>query len=338
MDRGDQKNLLPEEEYLKQMNSLPKVKAPEDFLEKVHERIGKRSAFEKIMRTLEVAAMAAVIILIFSTIGIKKPIERLAYTPETDTGTNVVFRGEAIAGKRPVETEDGRKKASQVFDDKRLISNDLKNKADDLVSTEENERSEKGGEEMKKAFFCLAIMLNLSLAGEGSAIDFSADMVTTSDGMTTNARVFVSADKSRMETSQSVAISRMDKKVVWVLMPEQKMYMEQVFDPSKVMASSEKVEGEIERTPLGRDTVNGKMADKYKVIYQIEGTKNEIFQWIESDSSLPVKSAATDGSWSVEYMNIKTGPQPDSLFEIPADYEKFSMDMPDMKQYDDIGR
>jgi len=122
----------------------------------------------------------------------------------------------------------------------------------------------------------------------------------------------------------------MDKKVVLILMPEQKMYMEQVFDPSKAMASSEKVEGEIERAPLGKDTVNGRAADKYKVTYQIEGSKSEMFQWIESGSNLPVKSAAVDGSWSVEYMNIKTGPQPDSLFEVPADYEKFSMDMPDM--------
>jgi len=183
---------------------------------------------------------------------------------------------------------------------------------------------------MKKAFFCLAVMLSLSLAGEVSAVDFSADMVTTSGGMTTNAKVFVSADKSRMETPGSVTISRMDKKVVLILMPEQKMYMEQVFDPSKAMASSEKVEGEIERAPLGKDTVNGRAADKYKVTYQIEGSKSEMFQWIESGSNLPVKSAAVDGSWSVEYMNIKTGPQPDSLFEVPADYEKFSMDMPDM--------
>ena len=183
---------------------------------------------------------------------------------------------------------------------------------------------------MKKAFFCLAVMLSLSLAVEVSAMDFSADMVTTSEGMTTNTKVFVSADKSRMETPQSVTISRMDKKVVWILMPEQKMYMEQAFDPSKVMASSEKVEGEIERMPLGKDTVNGKITDKYKVTYQIGGNKDEMFQWIESGSNLPVKSAAVDGSWSVEYRNIKTGPQPDSLFEIPADYKKFSMDMPDM--------
>ncbi|OGX28234.1 MAG: hypothetical protein A3F87_04780 [Omnitrophica WOR_2 bacterium RIFCSPLOWO2_12_FULL_51_24] len=120
MDREDPKNLLPEEEYLKQMSSLPKVKAPEDFLEKVHERIERRSAFEKIMRTLfvpvkvkvplEVAAMAATIILIFSTIGIKKPVER----------------------------EGGKREAEQVFADRGFISADLKSKAAASVPAAEN--------------------------------------------------------------------------------------------------------------------------------------------------------------------------------------------------------
>jgi hypothetical protein len=121
-----------------------------------------------------------------------------------------------------------------------------------------------------------------------------------------------------------------DKKVVWILMPDQKMYMEQPFDAKKMMTTSEKVEGELQRTSLGKDTIDGKTADKYKVTYEIEGIKNEMFQWVESGSNLPLKSAALDGSWSVEYRNIKTGPQPDPLFEVPSDYKKFSMGMPDV--------
>ncbi|MDD4879373.1 MAG: hypothetical protein PHR22_02820 [Candidatus Omnitrophica bacterium] len=178
--------------------------------------------------------------------------------------------------------------------------------------------------------FCFAVILVLSLAASAFAVDFSADVVTTQGGNTFSAKVFVSGEKSRMEAPESVSISRMDKKVVWILMPGQKMYMEQAFDPKKMMAASEKIEGELERTPLGKDTVDGKTADKYKVTYEIDGIKNEMLQWIESGSNLPLKSAALDGSWSVEYRNIKTGPQPDSLFEVPSDYKKFSMDMPDI--------
>ena len=181
-----------------------------------------------------------------------------------------------------------------------------------------------------RASFCFAVMLVFSLSASVFAVDFSADVVTTQGGKTFNAKVFVSGEKSRMEAPGSISISRVDKKVVWMLMPDQKMYMEQPFDPKKMSTAAEKVEGEVERTPLGKDTVDGKTADKYKVTYEIEGTKNEMFQWTESGSSLPLKSAALDGSWSVEYRNIKTGPQPDSLFELPPDYKKFSMDMPDI--------
>ncbi len=178
--------------------------------------------------------------------------------------------------------------------------------------------------------FCFAAVLVLSLAAPAFAVDFSADVVTTQSGKTFSARVFVSGEKSRMEAPESISISRVDKKVVWILMPGQKMYMEQPFDPKKMTTAAEKVEGELERTPLGKDTVDGKTADKYKVTYEIDGTKNEMLQWMETGSSLPLKSAALDGSWSVEYRNIKTGPQPDSLFEVPSDYKKFSMDMPDI--------
>ena len=184
-----------------------------------------------------------------------------------------------------------------------------------------------------RASFCFTVMLVFSLAAPASAVDFSADVVTTQGGKTMNAKVFVSGEKSRMEVPESISISRVDKKVVWILMPSQKMYMEQAFDPKKMMAASEKVEGELERTPLGKDTVDGKTADKYKVTYEVEGIKNEMFQWTESGSDLPLKSAALDDSWSVEYRNIKTGPQPDSLFEVPSDYKKFSMDMPDIGNF-----
>lgn len=180
---------------------------------------------------------------------------------------------------------------------------------------------------MKKLVFAASAFFAVSLAANVFALDFSADMVMTQQGVTTNAKVFMSGEKSRMEAPGSVSISRMDKKVVWILMPEQKMYMEQAFDPSKMTVSSGKVEGELERTPLGKDTVDGKVTDKYKVTYEIQGMKNEMYQWIESGSNFPLKTASIDGSWSVEYKNINTGPQPDPLFEVPAGYKKFSTDM-----------
>ena len=166
------------------------------------------------------------------------------------------------------------------------------------------------------------------LAGIARAEDFSADMVSTSQGLTSSGKIFISNDKVRMEVPGAITISRMDKKVVWMLMPKDKMYMEQPFDPSKAVASSEKVSGEVERKLLGKETVDGRMADKYMIVYNVNGRKESIYQWIAPGIKMPVKTAAVDNSWVMEYKNIKTGKQPDSLFEVPAGYQKFSYSMP----------
>ncbi|MFA5099425.1 MAG: hypothetical protein WC547_00885 [Candidatus Omnitrophota bacterium] len=114
-------------------------------------------------------------------------------------------------------------------------------------------------------------------------------------------------------------------------MPKDKMYMEQAFDPAQAPATSEKVQGEVERKRIGQETIDGKKADKYQVVYTSNRKKESMFQWIVPGITMPVKMAAADNSWSVEYKNIKTGKQPDSLFEVPAGYQKFSMGMPSMK-------
>ncbi|MDD4879375.1 MAG: hypothetical protein PHR22_02830 [Candidatus Omnitrophica bacterium] len=137
MDKREKKNLLPEEEYLKQMSALPKVKAPEDFLQKVRERIERRSAFEKIMRALfvpvkikvplELAAMAAAIVLIISTVGIKKPVEQLVCIPQakTATGTGVVMKSELSFGGRSAGVEGDKKEIDMAFINKGSSDSDL---------------------------------------------------------------------------------------------------------------------------------------------------------------------------------------------------------------------
>jgi hypothetical protein len=50
-----------------------------------------------------------------------------------------------------------------------------------------------------------------------------------------------------------------------------------------------------------------------------------------TDIKFPVKMAAVDGSWTMEYKNINMGTQPDSLFELPSGYKKMTMpSMPGM--------
>ncbi len=185
----------------------------------------------------------------------------------------------------------------------------------------------------RAAFLSIAIGIVVLCSGAlAAAEEFSADMIHTAGGQVMRGRIFVSNDKIRMETPDGVTISRMDKKLVWVLMPQDRMYMEQPFDPAKAAATSEKVDGELERTLVGQEMVDGKTAGKYRVVYEQNGRRVTLFQWLVEGAKIPVKTAAGDGSWTMEYQNIQTGAQPDSLFEVPADYQKFSAQMPSMDE------
>jgi hypothetical protein len=181
------------------------------------------------------------------------------------------------------------------------------------------------------ALFLLAGVFVFFCAGFVRAEDFSADMINTVKGKVMKGKIFISKDKMRMESQEAITITRMDKKIVWILMPKDKMYMEQAFDPAKAVSTAAKVSGEIERKQIGQEMIDGKMADKFQVVYSLGKKKETIFQWIVAGAGIPVKTAAADNSWSTEYKNIKKSRQPDDLFEVPAGYQPFSFQKPSMK-------
>lgn len=177
-------------------------------------------------------------------------------------------------------------------------------------------------------FFIFAIALS---AGPLYAEDFSADMVSSSPEGSFTAKLYVSGDKSRTEMSEAVTISRMDEKVVWVLMPREKMYMEQPIDMRTAASTREKIDGEISRTAEGNEIISGRNTTKYRVTFETDGRRESVFQWIDESIRIPVKTAAIDGSWSSEFKNIVSSPQDPALFAIPNGYTKMSLGMPDMK-------
>jgi len=178
---------------------------------------------------------------------------------------------------------------------------------------------------MKKLAFALLALAVCSFASNAFSQEFEADMVNTTRGGAYNAHVNVGKDKMRMQTDDNIVISRMDKGVTWMLVPAQKIYMEQAIDPKNMQVTSEKVNGEVNRERLGAETINGIKADKYKVTYNVSGMEGTMYQWIAPSLNMPLRTEAGDGSWTVEYTNIKAGPQAASLFEIPAGYNKMDM-------------
>lgn len=180
---------------------------------------------------------------------------------------------------------------------------------------------------MKQAGKVFFILMVFSLIGFNGlfAQEFSADMTSTAMGQQVSGKIYNAPGKARMEANGVTTIARIDKGVAWVLMPEQKTYMEMPLASSNIVAGSDKMPGEIERKLIGRETLDGKTVDKYHITYNTGGKTQAIYSWILPNSGIPAKTVAEDGSWQVEYRNINVAAQPDSLFEVPSDYSKFAM-------------
>ena len=174
-----------------------------------------------------------------------------------------------------------------------------------------------------KIFLITACFTFLGMS-QAKAEDFSADMVSRTGNETFNAKIYVSGQKSRTESADSIIITRMDKNVSYMVMPSEKMYMEHPIDPRMAPKATKEFAGETERQSLGREDVDGQSAEKFKVTYTENGKTESVYQWI-TDAQVPVKVEAVDGSWSMEYKNLTVGAQPADLFEPPADYQKMSM-------------
>src|SRR5271169_3502074 len=169
----------------------------------------------------------------------------------------------------------------------------------------------------------LTVLLSLIFLFSGVALaaEFSADTISTGKGRTNTGKAFFSKDRYRidMENHNTSMIVRIDKKVIWTIMPNRKTYMEKAYDDMKDRPMVEqKMVGEVERKQVGAETIDGHPTKKYLVTRKSGIGQHQVYSWWATDMNFSIKTAAVDGSWSQEYKNIKIGAQPDSLFEVPA--------------------
>jgi len=184
---------------------------------------------------------------------------------------------------------------------------------------------------MFKKLLALALLaLFLTSCAPPKPADFSAEVVVKAQGLTQKSKFYYSNDKWRYESNamgqKSIVIYRKDKNLTWILMPTQKMYMEQKLQNEQMIGVTSQVPGEVKKEKLGKETINGIECIKYKITYENKNAKvkNSVYQWT-SKNNIVIKSQAADGSWVMEYKNIKYGKSPASLFELPSDYKKFKM-------------
>ncbi|MCL6589877.1 MAG: DUF4412 domain-containing protein [Firmicutes bacterium] len=182
----------------------------------------------------------------------------------------------------------------------------------------------------------LTLLLIFHLAGTAAPTktagpEFSGEMTTTdAQGNVIKAKIFIKTmQKLRQEIigggDYAISIFRLDKKVSWILIPKQKQYMEVAFtvDPNRPNPA-----WEYTAVALGSQTINGYECKGTRYVYK-DKTKGAYIQWMAAKLQYPVKIQHVDANGKVvktlECSNIKPGPQPDSLFEVPKGYTLYVM-------------
>ncbi len=193
--------------------------------------------------------------------------------------------------------------------------------------------------------FCILAAALIASGAPASASEFSADIVSLdSDGVATPAsgRIYVSNDRVRIEApdiADGFFIVDGSKDEAFFIRPDQKLFMNarqssaltQILvplDPEdpcpkwRAMAASA---GMLEHDSqwrcdrIGEEKILGRATVAYSVASSVRAQR---IVWIDPEIKFAIKGLTQDAG-GVHIDNMQEGPQPASLFEIPADYRKF---------------
>jgi len=151
-------------------------------------------------------------------------------------------------------------------------------------------------------------------------------------------KISFKADKVRMEvmgqSTKSYVLLNLAKRMSIMVLPDNKTYI--VSPPGRIASSIPLVRvgnpdeacvdwaNDVTKTgeckKLGDDDLKGRKTVKYSAS-AANGDTGTV--WIDRELKVPIKWDGEKGS--AEMQNIQLGPQADSLFEIPTDYEKIDI-------------
>jgi len=172
----------------------------------------------------------------------------------------------------------------------------------------------------------VAILCSLLLAGSLVwALEFTADRITKMDGRIGKAVVYYRDDRWRIEHHATgpvnVSIVRKDKQVVWLLLSRMKHFKTMPYSAEQDLMVTETLNGEIAREQIGTETREGHPTILYEVTTKQGEYVESYYQWVATDLHFPMKLAKKDGSWIMEYQHVKMRSVPDSLFNLPVNFQ-----------------
>jgi hypothetical protein len=167
-------------------------------------------------------------------------------------------------------------------------------------------------------------------------VEFSADITMSGDGDSIQGKVYRALDKERREVTvegdSEVIIIRLDRKLVWSLAPEEKLYTESSLDQA---LGREPDAGGAPRDPqltvktLGKETVEGHATTKQRVTGKdVDGTPIEGTLWVTPEGIvLRADTVVIDDDGArhqarMELHNLRIERQDPRLFEVPAGFKR----------------
>ena len=125
------------------------------------------------------------------------------------------------------------------------------------------------------------------------------------------------------------AIIREDRNLIWMLMPQLNMYMELSFDDRELGRGGAFEGAEVlQSRELGREDINGMRTTRYEVtVRNPDGDSATGTVWATAEN-IPMKMDMVVDSGErvvLELRDVRIGPQPDELFEVPAGYTGMSL-------------
>jgi hypothetical protein len=166
--------------------------------------------------------------------------------------------------------------------------------------------------------------------------EYSADETIQTDERTIQQKVFVTPTMERKELltgagDGAIQIFRYDSKVMWMVMPSQKMYMEHSMAGGPPKGNDNPAQWSYEDTAVGEETLNGMKVTKFKTIAtSTDGKKYGGFSWrtkegINIKQDLLYKEGNEKKRMLTELSNVKIATQDPKLFEIPEGFTKLDM-------------
>ena len=148
-----------------------------------------------------------------------------------------------------------------------------------------------------KSLACVLALCFTHPALAGSVKEYSADMVDVKSGRVMQ-RLAITPDKIFSESlsaqgkREGMAVIRLDQKKMYLVMEENKTYMELPFNKEQ-FSSSDLSMGAVQakQEKVGTETVSGYQADKFKVTATIMGMSNTSFQWVAPEfAPMPIRT------------------------------------------------